>query len=245
VSLAPHNFLRYNSHILIPEISENGQEMIRKSRVLVIGLGGLGCPVSTYLAASGVGCLGLCDFDCVERSNIQRQLLFSERDIGIPKVQVAREKVMNLNPDVLVESYEMKFNELVDELNYDIFIDCTDNMETKLLLNDYCYKSKKYFISAAASRLEGQLIGFDFKKHRKCCLRCIFDHDSSHQFNCADVGILIPVLGVMGCLQVTMAINMILDKFAKHAVLSRFDSIRNEWIELKGNTLNHCQVCGF
>ncbi len=245
MSLAPHNFLRYNSHILIPEISENGQEMIRKSRVLVIGLGGLGCPVSTYLAASGVGCLGLCDFDCVERSNIQRQLLFSERDIGIPKVQVAREKVMNLNPDVLVESYEMKFNELVDELNYDIFIDCTDNMETKLLLNDYCYESKKYFISAAASRLEGQLIGFDFKKHRKCCLRCIFDHDSSHQFNCADVGILIPVLGVMGCLQVTMAINMILDKFAKHAVLSRFDSIRNEWIELKGNTLNHCQVCGF
>ena len=219
--------------------------MIREARVLVIGLGGLGCPVSTYLAASGVGCLGLCDFDCVERSNIQRQLLFSERDIGIPKVQVAREKVMNLNPDVLVESYEMKFNELVDELNYDIFIDCTDNMETKLLLNDYCYKSKKYFISAAASRLEGQLIGFDFKKHRKCCLRCIFDHDSSHQFNCADVGILIPVLGVMGCLQVTMAINMILDKFAKHAVLSRFDSIRNEWIELKGNTLNHCQVCGF
>ena len=245
MSLAPHNFLRFSSHILIPEISENGQEMIRKSRVLVIGLGGLGCPVSTYLAASGVGCLGLCDFDCVERSNIQRQLLFSERDIGIPKVQVAREKVMNLNPDVLVESYEMKFNELVDDLNYDIFIDCTDNMETKLLLNDYCYKSKKYFISAAASRLEGQLIGFDFKKHRKCCLRCIFDHDSSHQFNCADVGILIPVLGVMGCLQVTMAINMILDKFAKHAALSRFDSTRNEWIELKGNTLNHCQVCGF
>ena len=138
MSLSEVDFLHYNSHILIPEIGDVGQEKFNNATVMIIGLGGLGCPVAAYLAASGIGRIGLCDFDSVEKTNLQRQLLFSENDIDKPKVEVIKKQIGKINKRILVDAHNKKFQDLMVDADYDIFIDCTDNMDTKLFINDFC-----------------------------------------------------------------------------------------------------------
>ena len=243
MSLSEVDFLHYNSHILIPEIGDVGQEKFNNATVMIIGLGGLGCPVAAYLAASGIGRIGLCDFDSVEKTNLQRQLLFSENDINKPKVQVIKKQIGKINKRILVDAHNKKFQDLMVDADYDIFIDCTDNMDTKLFINDFCYRAKKKLITGSATRLEGQIIGFDFEKNSKCCLECIFDKSGASQFNCSDLGILVSLLGMMGCLQVTMTLNMILGNFKKHGIISRFDSFESQWIELRPSNRVNCRIC--
>jgi molybdopterin/thiamine biosynthesis adenylyltransferase len=161
--------MRYSRHLLMDDIGEAGQQKLSQARVLIVGLGGLGCPVALYLAAAGVGHLSLCDPDVVELSNLQRQILYRETDCDQHKVECAERELRALNPHIGVSSYA---TEITDELigNQDIVVDCTDNLAARQLINNACHRNKVGFVSASALGWEGQLVAFDFATHGRLSL---------------------------------------------------------------------------
>ena len=205
--------MRYARQISLEEVGEVGQQKLLNAKVLMIGAGGLGCPALQYLVAAGVGTIGIVDGDSIEESNLQRQILFNPSDVGRLKVEVAKERLNGLNPDVSITIYPENLkaeNALEIITNYDLAIDGTDNFATRYLVNDACVKLGTPFVYGAIHKFEGQVSVFNFNGGPT--YRCLFpDGPSQSQTpNCADVGVLGVLPGVMGTLQATEAIKVIL-----------------------------------
>lgn len=206
------NFQRFEKQIILKKIGISGQKKILRSKVLIIGIGGLGCPLITYLAASGVGSIGIVDHDKVELSNLNRQTLFNTNDIGKYKVDQAKKKINKINNKINVKAFRKKIdlnNLKVLLKNYDIICDGTDNYETRYIINDICKKKKKILISAAISKFDGHLFKFDFKKNGSC-YRCFMPDKPINNNNCETDGIFSPVAGILGSLQANEVLKSIL-----------------------------------
>ena len=240
-------FKRFEKHITLKRIGVSGQKKILNSKVLIIGLGGLGCPLLTYLAASGVGNIAIVDHDKVEITNLNRQTLFSESDLGKYKVLQAKKKILQINKLVKIKTYREKVN--LKNINsilrkFHIICDGTDNFETRYIINDYCKKNKKILISAAISKFEGHLFKFNFKK-KGSCYRCFMPEKPDTENNCQTDGIFSPLAGILGSLQANEVLKTILnfeDNLNNKVVI--FDSIkvnlRNAKILTNSECVNKC-----
>ena len=202
---------RYSRHILLSEIGYIGQEKLQKAKVLIIGAGGLGCPVLQYLAAAGVGKIGVVDFDVVEESNLQRQILFTHLSLGRNKAIVAKEKATELNPHICIEAYPEGLNQhnaITLFKDYDIIVDATDNYESRYLINDASILTKKPIAFASIYKYEGQISVFNYKDGPS--YRCLFPESPVENNNCSQVGVLGVLAGIVGSLQANEVIKLIL-----------------------------------
>lgn len=240
---------RYSRHILLPEVGGKGQEKLLKAKVLVVGTGGLGSPASIYLAAAGVGTIGIVDSDVVDLSNLQRQILHSTPDVGRPKTESARETLEKLNPDVRVIPYQVRLTrDNIREIirNYDIVLDGTDNFSTRYLINDACFFEKKILISASMFRYDGQLTTF-MPTPESPCYRCIYPEPPPPGAvpSCQEAGIIGVLAGTMGTLQATEAIKIILG-IGKPLVgrLLLYNAINTTLEEVKVKKFDDCPLCG-
>lgn len=206
---------RYSRHILLPGIGESGQERLLGSRALIVGLGGLGSPAAMYLAASGVGELVLSDYDYVELSNLQRQIIHTSADVGRDKVDSARDAIARLNPEISVEAlaHALDDEDLEDEVRRaDVVVDACDNFETRFQLNEVCWRTGTPLVSGAAVRLEGQVSVFDPRDSESPCFHCLYgDVDAAEGEPCSRIGVLAPLLGVIGSIQATEALKILAD----------------------------------
>ena len=205
---------RYSRHILLPEMEYEGQEKLLASHVLIIGAGGLGSATSIYLASSGIGKLTICDFDKVELSNLQRQILHNDDVIGMNKAKSAKQFLEKLNPNISVEAIEEKLD--IDSMkkiarDVNVIVDCSDNFSTRYALNQIAYDLKKPLVSGAAIKFEGQLSVFDFTNKMSPCYECLFpDTKEDQELRCSDHGVLSPLVGMVGSAQAAEAIKVIL-----------------------------------
>ncbi len=211
--LSHGEILRYSRHLLIPEVGLEGQRKLKAASVLVIGSGGLGSPVALYLAAAGIGRIGLVDYDVVDYSNLQRQVIHGTSKLGVLKVESARERMLDLNPDIQVEVYNEPFtsaNALRIAQDYDLIIDGTDNFPTRYLTNDLCVLTGKPNVYGSIFRFEGQVSVFDAR--RGPCYRCLFPEPPPPGLvpSCAEGGVLGVLPGTIGTLQATEALKLIL-----------------------------------
>jgi len=238
------DFNRFEKQIILKKIGVTGQKKIFNAKVLVIGLGGLGCPLVTYLTASGVGKIGIIDFDKVEISNFNRQILFSPNDIGKSKVSQVKKYIKKINKKIKIISYENKLtSKNIKNIfkNFDIICDGTDNFETRYLINDHCLKNKKILISSAISRFDGHLMKFNFKK-KGPCYRCFMPVYPSSENNCQNEGIFSPVAGVMGSLQANEVLKTILNKkddLSSHLII--FDSLKTSFRKVRISVNPKCK----
>jgi len=242
---------RYARHIILPEVGGNGQEKLLNSKVLVIGAGGLGSPAILYLAAAGVGTIGIVDFDVVDFSNLQRQVIHNTERVGTPKVESAKKTVEMLNPDVKVITYNTRISKenIMDIIkDYDVVLDGTDNFPTRFLINDACYFAGKPLVSAAMLRFEGQVSVFDYRmKENSPCYRCLFPEPPPPGLvpSCQEAGILGSIGGIMGCIQATEAIKLILG-IGEPLVgkLLIMDALSMEFRKVKLRKDSNCPLCG-
>ena len=242
---------RYARHIILPEVGGKGQEKLLNSKVLVIGAGGLGSPAILYLAAAGVGTIGIVDFDVVDLSNLQRQIIHNTERVGTSKVESARKTVEMLNPDVKVITYNTRISKenIMDIIkNYDVVLDGTDNFPTRFLINDACYFAGKPLVSAAMLRFEGQVSVFDFRnKEQSPCYRCLFPEPPPPGLvpSCQEAGILGSIGGIMGCIQATEAIKLILG-IGEPLVgkLLIMDALSMDFRKVKLRKDPNCPLCG-
>ena len=237
------HFKRFEKQIILKKIGISGQKKILMSSVLVVGVGGLGCPLITYLAASGVGKIGIIDFDKVEISNLNRQMLFGVNDIGKFKVDQVKKKIKNLNNKIKIISFKKKLtikNIKKISKDFDIICDGTDNFNTRYLINDYCFKNKKILISAAISKFDGHLLKFNFKK-KGPCYRCFMPEIPNAENNCETEGIFSPVAGIMGSLQANEVLKSILD--TKNDLTNQlliFDGLKTQLRKIKISINQKC-----
>lgn len=206
---------RYQKHILLPEIGIEGQLKLKNAKVLVIGAGGLGCPVLLYLMSAGVGNIGIVDDDVVSLSNLQRQVLYTTDTVGKPKAEVAREKLLAVNPEVQITTYPLRFSlkNAPDLLKgYDLVMDCTDNLYTRYAINDTCIRADKPFIYGSIHRFEGQVALFnwtDKSGNKGPSYRCLFPEPATEAPNCSEVGVIGVLPGIIGTYQAMEAIKVI------------------------------------
>ena len=247
MSLSGQDFIRYSRHLLMADVGEEGQEALLDSRVLVVGAGGLGCPVSLYLAAAGVGRLTLCDPDEVELTNLQRQVLYGTYDCGRPKVVAAREALERLNPGVVIEEVQRGVDEAIwqgDPDRFDVVVDCTDNLAARHWLNRQCLDTVTPLISASAMGWEGMLMQFDFVNCPSICLACAIPEGSPEPVaNCSNSGVIGPVLGTMGSMQAIAVIKTLLGQPMPHGQVQRFDARAGQWLTLSISRHPDCPVC--
>ncbi len=239
-----NDFKRFEKQIILKKIGINGQKKILNSRILIIGMGGLGCPLLTYLAASGVGTIGIVDNDKVELSNLNRQTLFNSNDVGKFKVIQAKQKVFKVNKNIKIKIFNKKVtNKNIKNLikDFEIICDGTDNYDTRYLINDQCKKSKKILISAAISKFNGHLYKFNFKK-KGSCYRCFMPEKPEVGNNCETDGIFSPVAGILGSLQANEALKTILGlkkDLSNHMII--FNSITTSFRNIKLSYNPNCQ----
>jgi adenylyltransferase/sulfurtransferase len=246
--LSNEEILRYGRHLIMPEVGLEGQIKLKKASVLIVGAGGLGTPAAIYLAAAGVGRLGIVDFDTVEASNLHRQILYSREDIGKSKLEVAKSRLLQVNPNVEVEIHATRLdssNALDLMKNYDIIMDGTDNFPTRYLVNDACVLLGKPNVYASIFRFEGQASIFYAKEGP--CYRCLYPEPPPPGLvpSCAEGGVLGVLPGIMGSIQAVEALKLILGK--GDSLIGRllvFDSLSMEFIELKLKKNPECVLCG-
>ena len=241
-------YQRFEKQIILKKVGISGQKKINKARVLIIGVGGLGCPLLSYLASSGVNNIGIVDNDKIELGNLNRQILFNTSDLGKFKVDQAKVKIKKIYNQIKLKTYKIKITErniktILKE--YDIICDGTDNFDTRLLINDYCKKNKKILISAAISKFDGHLFKFNFKK-KIPCFRCFMPQQPIQEMNCDVEGIFPPVAGILGSLQANEVLKTILDlKDDLNGNILIFDSlkmsIRKSKIQINPNCKNICK----
>jgi adenylyltransferase/sulfurtransferase len=241
-------FKRFEKQIILKKIGINGQKKIKKTKILIVGIGGLGCPLLTYLAASGIKNIAIVDHDKVELSNLNRQILFNNDDLNKYKVLQAKTKIVKVYKSIKIKVFKLKLStkNIVSILkNYEIICDGTDNYKTRYLINDYCKRNKKILISGAISRFDGHLFKFNFKK-KGPCYRCFMPEQPVIENNCETDGIFSPVAGVMGSLQANEVLKTILNlKDDLNTNMLIFDSLkmrlRKVKISLNKNCLNKCK----
>ena len=205
---------RYSRQIILKDVGVVGQKKIYSSKVLIVGAGGLGCPIADYLSRAGVGTIGIADFDKINLSNIHRQNLYTSKDIGKYKVDVVKEKIKSINPFTKIKTYKKKItNKNLNNVikSFDIIVDGSDNFKTKFLLNKYSIKYKKNLIVGAISKFDGHVFTFDFKDKKTPCLRCFYQSEPSDEIlNCETEGIMGPVAGIIGNIQANEVLKKIL-----------------------------------
>ena len=206
---------RYSRQIVLKDVGPSGQKKIIKSRVLVVGAGGLGCPVIDYLSRAGVGNIGVIDDDKVNTSNIHRQSLYNSRDVGKFKVSVLKKKIKLINPQVKIKIFKQKIEKKnIEKIfrGYDFIVDGSDNFKTKFLLNKYSIKYKKILVVGAISKMDGHVFIFDFKNKNNPCLKCFYQLEPSDEvLNCEFEGILGPIAGIVGNIQGIEVLKKILN----------------------------------
>jgi molybdopterin/thiamine biosynthesis adenylyltransferase len=214
MKISNNDLLRYSKQIILKHVGVLGQKKISSSRVLVVGMGGLGCPVTLYLSNLGIKNIGIADHDKVDFSNLNRQILFNTKDIGKFKVIQAKKILQKINKEIKINIYKEKIikKNIQNILNrYDIICDCSDNFSTRYLLNDFCLKNKKILISGAISKFEAHIFNFDFSKDVPC-YRCFMPEIPEEENKCDAEGILPTVAGIAGTLQANEVVKSILDK---------------------------------
>jgi adenylyltransferase/sulfurtransferase len=248
VSLSPNEIARYSRHLILPEVGMDGQKRLKASSVLLIGAGGLGSPLALYLAAAGIGRIGLVDFDVVDFSNLQRQVLHGTPDVGRPKLHSARDRIQAINPEVRVDLYEARLtsaNALDMFKPYDVIIDGTDNFPTRYLTNDACVLLKKPNVYGSIFRFDGQASVF-FPPHGPC-YRCLYPEPPppGEVPSCAEGGVLGILPGVVGVIQATEAVKLILG--SGEPLIGRllhYDALGMTFREFKVRRNAKCPVCG-
>lgn len=238
---------RYSRHILLPQIGLEGQQKLLAARVLIVGMGGLGSPLAMYLAASGVGQLTIADFDRVELSNLQRQIIHRTRDIGRAKVDSARDTLLALNPLIEVTSLQDRMSDEVLREQValaDVVADASDNFATRFALNAACVRAKTPLVSGAAIRMEGQVAVFRADLDNSPCYCCLYQENSESAETCGQLGVLAPLLGIIGSVQATEVIKLILGigETLQGRVLL-LDALRMEWRSLSLRKDPVCPVC--
>ena len=241
-------FKRFEKQIILKKVGISGQKKIKRAKVLIVGMGGLGCPLLTYLASSGVNNIGIVDHDKIELGNLNRQILFNATDLGKYKVNQAKAKIKKIYNQIKIKSLKIKIaKKNIEKIlkEYDIICDGTDNFNTRLLINDYCKKNKKILISAAISKFDGHLFKFNFRK-KIPCFRCFMPQQPIQEMNCDVEGIFPPVAGILGSLQANEVLKTILDlKDDLNGNILIFDSlkmnIRKSKIQINPNCKNICK----
>ena len=214
--LSKNQIDRFSRQIILKKIGSLGQKKIIQSKVLIIGMGGLGCPVAEFLTRAGVGYLGIIDSDNVDLSNIHRQTLYDIKDLKKSKVKAAFKKLKKINPKTKVFCYNLRLNKINFRKiinKYDYIIDGSDNFQTKFLINDFCVKFKKFLVTGAISKFDGHVFTFNFKNKKNPCLRCFFQEDeiSDDILNCEYEGVLGTVAGIIGAVQANEVLKQILN----------------------------------
>nr|WP_269802922.1 molybdopterin-synthase adenylyltransferase MoeB [Pseudomonas uvaldensis] len=240
--------LRYSRQILLQHVDIDGQVRLKQSRALIVGLGGLGAPVALYLAAAGVGELHLADFDTVDLTNLQRQIIHDTGSVGLSKVDSAMRRLAALNPEIGLVPHPTAMDE--DSLAVavgavDVVLDCSDNFSTREAVNAACVAAGKPLVSGAAIRLEGQLSVFDPRRADSPCYHCLYGHGSEAELTCSEAGVLGPVVGVVGSLQALEALKL-LAVFGEPLVgrLLLIDALGSRFRELRVKRDPGCSVCG-
>jgi adenylyltransferase/sulfurtransferase len=245
--LSDDELRRYSRHLKLAEIGENGQARLKTARVVLIGTGGLGSPAALYLAAAGVGTLGLVDYDAVDESNLQRQVLFDTASVGDRKTHAARQRLMALNPGTRVIEHDLELcaaNVRALFADYDLVLDGSDRLGTRYLVNDACVLYRKPLVSAAIHRFEGQLMSY--VPEQGPCYRCLFPNPAEGQVpNCADVGVLGVLPGVLGTLAATEAIKLVVGIGTPLiGRLLTYDALEMRFSEFRFARRADCAVCG-
>lgn len=246
MELSDQEMLRYNRQIVLKNVDFDGQEKLKASRVLVVGVGGLGCAASQYLASGGIGHLTLVDFDSVSLSNLQRQILHTDATIGEPKVFSAQQRLQQLNPHIEIkpihaELSELQWQTLIPE--YDVVLDCTDNVNIRNLLNQICFQHKIPLVSGSAIRFEGQLSVFRYTDNEPCyqCLSTLFGENI---LSCVEAGVIAPIVGIVGSLQALECIKVLLGiGQTLSGKLLMIDGLNFSVREMKLPKQPHCQIC--
>jgi len=246
--LSKEEILRYSRHLIMPEVGMEGQLKLKQARVLLIGTGGLGAPLGLYLAAAGVGQIGLVDFDVVDFTNLQRQVLFGTSDVGRPKITAAADRLRNLNPDIRIDAIETRLsseNALELFRDYDIIVDGTDNFPTRYLVNDACVLLGKPNVYGSIFRFEGQITVFGYPHGP--CYRCLYPEPPPPGLvpSCAEGGVLGVLPGIVGTIQAAETLKLIIGK--GQPLIGRlllFDALGMKFRELKLRKNPDCPVCG-
>jgi len=247
-TLSKEEILRYSRHLIMPEVGMEGQLKLKQAKVLCIGTGGLGAPLGLYLAAAGVGRIGIVDFDVVDNTNLQRQVLFSTTDVGRPKIQAAADRLRGLNPDIQIDAYETNLsseNALDLFKDYDIIVDGTDNFPTRYLVNDACILLGKPNVYGSIFRFDGQITVFGYPGGP--CYRCLYPEPPPPGLvpSCAEGGVLGVLPGIVGTIQAAETLKLILGK--GEPLVGRlllFDALGMKFRELKLRKNPECPVCG-
>lgn len=246
--LNDEELLRYSRQILLAQVDIDGQLRLKGSRVLIVGLGGLGSPVALYLAAAGVGELHLADFDTVDLTNLQRQVMHDTAAVGLSKVDSAMARLQAINPQVALVAHRQALDE--DSLAQavgavDLVLDCCDNFATREAVNAACVAAGKPLVSGAAIRLEGQLSVFDPRNPLSPCYHCLYGHGSEAELTCSEAGVLGPLVGLVGSLQALEALKL-LAGFGEPLVgrLLLVDALGARFRELRVKRDPACSVCG-
>lgn len=242
-----NQLLRYSRQIMLPEVDISGQQALVDATAVIVGLGGLGAPAALYLAAAGVGRLILVDDDVVELSNLQRQIIHQNNDIGSRKVESAAATVRSLNPEVVVETLHARlepagFESLFSSAS--IVIDATDNFSSRYQINEACWQQQIPLVSAAAIRWEGQISVFDPRLNDSPCYQCLYPSGDDSALNCAENGVIAPLVGIIGTCQALEAIKVLTgagDSLVGYLLF--FDGLRMEWRKLKLTKDPRCATC--
>lgn len=247
MDITDEQLLRYSRQIMLPQLEVDGQERLLNATVLIVGLGGLGSPVSMYLAASGVGKLILTDPDTVDLSNLQRQVIHSTDTVGQLKVDSAAQRLAQLNPDIEVVCLPKALSqgELMEQVQaVDIVVDCTDNLETRFFVNRICFDATKPLVSAAAIRWEGQISVFHPGVADSPCYQCFYGDVANVPQTCSENGVIGPLLGILGSMQALEVLKLITG--TGESLIGRvllFDSLGMEWTQIRLPKRESCVVC--
>ena len=238
---------RHARHLALAQVGAAGQERIGNATALLIGVGGIGCPAASYLAASGVGHLVLCDFDTVDATNLGRQILYGPDDIGKPKAEVAAARLATINPDIEITAVDRRLDDqalaaYVCKAN--VVLDGSDNFATRFQVNDACVESETCLISGAAIRLEGQVTEFGPDYSTSPCYRCLYKEADESLENCAGNGVLGPVPGAIGALMAVEALKFLAGMESPRGVLRLFDATSGEFRAVAVKKRGDCPVCG-
>ncbi|WP_428774855.1 molybdopterin-synthase adenylyltransferase MoeB [Vibrio sp.] len=246
--LSDQEMLRYNRQIILKQFDFDGQEALKQSKVLILGAGGLGCAASQYLATAGVGQMTLVDDDKVELSNLQRQVLHHDQDVGRLKVDSAADALKALNPYLSVKTVPERLSD--DPLahliaGHDLVLDASDNVATRNQLNRLCYQHKVPLVSGAAIRMEGQISVFTYRDEDAACYQCLSALFGDASLSCVEAGVMAPVVGIIGAVQAMEAIKLLASYGTPvEGKLMMLDALSMSWREMKLSKMSHCPVCG-
>lgn len=245
--LSDQEMLRYNRQIILKQFDFEGQEALKQSSILILGAGGLGCASSQYLATAGVGKITLIDDDVVELSNLQRQVLHHDSDIGVKKVESAASSLKQLNPHLIVNTIDKRLSDI--ELRslierHTLVLDASDNVETRNQLNKLCFELKTPLVSGAAIRMEGQVSVFTYQDETQPCYQCLSALFGNAALSCVEAGVMAPVVGIIGAVQAMEAIKVIANYGTpKQGKILMLDAMSMSWREMNLMKMPNCSVC--